>query len=489
MNQEKGSSSIWKIRGATLIVLFGLSGGSHVRAQTGPQTPPVTPGSTQAGDQEALKAAWEKKKKAAEEAARVFREAEADAKRKLSEHLTKGVYRDEGDDAIATAAQESEAAMKKMKELHDSMKIAEKESENARIAYEAAEKASNEAPIVKADDTPSPTQFPPANDPEPSGPGNTPEKTAAATCKDDALKAIVATLQNDSDILNKLFNLTSLKVALKVVRDGKASDITIEDALRGEAGKLAKEVESNEGNAEIQANLKALYEKHQKPYDAAILRDEIGKFKTGKYTQGGAPLAGRLFNGHTSAFLLLAANRADEKMRAKTDKLAITEVDVATVWAVEKIRAEAEKVDAGKYKIGSQLGNILNASTRVYHMLTFGDGGVASQERASRKSIEEAIRKSSKEVDTSVETAFHLAESGLTDCLKKAHGTCAQCAIDDFEAFHDKVLNDALASLLQSVSRAKTVQVNKDLSFMVNDKAVKFSFRDVRKPKEPGTGK
>lgn len=99
----------------------------------------------------------------------------------------------------------------------------------------------------------------------------------------------------------------------------------------------------------------------------------------------------RLKNDNASALVLFLS-----KQQNQNDKFSLSSSDAATIWAVEKLRSEAEKKDASKFKVGGPDGNQLNFSSRVFALLDFNrpkDLALKLNEKETRvsKAFEEAL--------------------------------------------------------------------------------------------------
>jgi hypothetical protein len=277
-------------------------------------------------------------------------------------------------------------------------------------------------------------------------------------CRDEALKGVVAKLQENPEVLNQLFNLASLKVALKATQDSpdKGKYNTFEQLTVAKISELDAAVKKLEGAGANNQALLDLYQRHGKIFDVKTLKTQSEKFKDAKYSQAnGTTYAKRLLNENASAFLLLTANdEAMKKRAAEKDATAITNLDVAAVWAVEKIRVAASQKN-NDYKIGGVKGNHLNLSTRVYRLL--GDAS------AEKDKIQSTIQATSKNLNDTVKTAFNGVKDTLRKCLLKATNDCANCADKGVGEFETGQLNDALMGLVETANTANDVQMDKDL--------------------------
>lgn len=277
------------------------------------------------------------------------------------------------------------------------------------------------------------------------------QSVSKTPCEDEALKKIVAELSSEPMVLGVLFDMASLKVAKKVLENNPKHK-TFEEYAKQRLGDMQSYVSNFKNTEESQKTLKKLYQEHGLKEDLELLDPLVVRSKNPCYYS----CQQRLLNTHSSAYLLLMSQQEKEK----SSTYGISEVDVAAVWAVEKIRSTAESQNKNAYKIGSVNGNLMNLSTRVARYL----GAIENGEKLSKDEIDLKIAAQSQDLENAVTHAYtDEIKKALEDCLKKANQNCDECATNKMTAFHGGLLKNSVNALLKEVNNAQTVQMSKAL--------------------------
>ncbi|EQC45411.1 hypothetical protein [Bacteriovorax sp. Seq25_V] len=168
-------------------------------------------------------------------------------------------------------------------------------------------------------------------------------------CSDSVNKEIKALLENDPDnILGRMFHVTSLKIAQKVIEENKnkrAIALTFEDHIAQN---------KNLYKSDKVSELLATYRKHGKILDAEFIDQNI-KNKNPSYYKS------RMTNENISAYLL-----AD--IYGNPTKSKFNEADAATAWLMGKVGENSP------FKAKTNGTNLLDMSVLVYRHLNLVKG-------------------------------------------------------------------------------------------------------------------
>jgi len=220
----------------------------------------------------------------------------------------------------------------------------------------------------------------------------TKDATQDATCppeqKSQALKAIAeSVIRKNPKILNDMFDLSALKMANQVAG---GSQNTLEDLIKQKEADIAKA--GQDSRSEI-----------QKIYEQYGMDNDLDKLDY--FTQNGKT---RLTNENASALLLLFSQNS-------SNPAGITEADAASVWAMEQVREATPHAD-----IGTEKGNWMNFSTRVY---LWANGGSDKKAKLSQSQMASRMDALNKEVDAELADAFKDLDPQIKKCLACQKGT------------------------------------------------------------------
>ncbi len=270
-----------------------------------------------------------------------------------------------------------------------------------------------------------------------------PEKKVEAprfNCSDNVNKEIKALLSNDSDnIIGKMFHLTSLKIAAKVMEDNKE--------MKAKALSFEGHIARNKGlyNTQKVSELLATYRKHGKLLDAEFIENNIQNKNPSYYKS-------RMTNENISAFLL-----ADIYGNPKESKF--NEADAATAWLMGKVGENSP------FQAKSNGTNLLDMSVLVYRNLNLVKGSRDESEARIKKLLDEegkALSLKFNNLKEVVENKFssQCSEFFASSCWKK-----------------DDAFNDQIAATFMSLGSELQgkIDIGNDLSGSIGGK-YKFDF-------------
>lgn len=271
-----------------------------------------------------------------------------------------------------------------------------------------------------------------------------------ASCEDQGLAKIYELLLKDkSNVLGSLFELTSMRLARRAL---ETDSDTLEQMARREVTDLEAKVEALKGSGEIQTGMKAIYETYGKKADIETINQDLtqsfGKAKEGCYWYK----AERLMNDHASSFVLAVTTSEKDS--------GLSDIDAATIWAVEKIRTTAAAKNPA-YRIGNAMGNLMNISTRTARYLGKIHGGKAS----GKEEIEKDIAAVQASLNGAIAEAYTKVKVALNECFKAKNANCTQCVTDAQSAFESKSMgfDKIQRGLLQAVSKSENLKMESGL--------------------------
>lgn len=301
--------------------------------------------------------------------------------------------------------------------------------------------------------------------------------SSANSCEDEALKAIHQfLLKDDSNALGHMFELASLRLAHRAADGAKT---TIEEKIKSDIEDGKVKLAEADADSSKQEEIRKIYEAYGKASDIKAVQADLDSFlKKGKDACYWCKNS-RLLNDHASAYILALS------IGEGAEASGLSEIDAATVWAVEKIRSQAAKANV-QYRLGQELGNLMNVSVRAARYLGRIAGGVA----LSPTEILAEIDKRMRDLAEVFAKATKSVEESLLQCLKERHKDCEDCVTKSMDAFKADTskLEDLQKSLLKSVTQeANTAKIKAlkgkigEVTFDLSDFARGTVPRDSRK--------
>ena len=268
--------------------------------------------------------------------------------------------------------------------------------------------------------------------------------TPAATCQDQVLEKLTSLIQKDSEgVLGMMFELTAMRLAKRALQDQDKNEepaTTMEEMVTHNIAVLKAKLKDTltSENIQIQIQVRAAYQQFGLQKDLDKINKSITDldldpidFRLNNPEKGvcyyDPGLSGRLRNDESSAFIMAVVIGESGTFNSTVDEPSrLTDIDAATVWAVERIRKAAEVKNEKEYKIGKANGNLMNVSTRVaFYLGTIDDG----RNIKTADKMEILIKEQIKKLKTSLERiAGELKSDGLNQCSKEAKLTdCVVC--------------------------------------------------------------
>lgn len=301
--------------------------------------------------------------------------------------------------------------------------------------------------------------------------------TAGKSCsdgvlsKDEALRKIHEfVLKDKGEVLAAMFELTAVRLAKRAAQQGAT---TVEDRAKADVALIEQRLQQLHGAEEIKNSVTQLYGAYQMPADAALIEAQLTSVKTqGKDACYFAKT--KRFNNLQSSAWILAVVAGEEGS-------GLSETDAATVWVVEKLRAEAEAAGKPGYALGKEYGNLLNVTTRAARYL----GRIAGGKKLDKDQLGEEILAREGEIAKAIGGAVEAVKKELADCLNKRRN-CTSCANAEVEAFMKELsdVNRLQSSLLQAVTKDGTAKMIEGLQGQMGE--VTFDFSNYVKSGEIG---
>ena len=301
----------------------------------------------------------------------------------------------------------------------------------------------------------------------------------ASPCEDKALSEIYKLLLADNNnVIGIMFELTAMRLAKRTLAQ-EPTYSTFEDLAVDSIKTLNAQVAKLDKDQNIQKSVLNVYETYGKKQDLKVVSDNWDDIK--KDAREARDRAAdacyfdktkRFNNSETSAFVMAAVLGEGGNLGGSTlvDPSKLTDIDAATLWMVERTRAEAETRDPEKYKIGSKNGNMLNVSTRVTRYLgRISDGRKELKTGEVQALIEKEQDKLTDLVksiyeDTKAEAKNNIKKE-LVACLNLANSSCADCTKGSLSKLETENLDiDRIQrGLLETVSKSDNLKISKDL--------------------------
>jgi hypothetical protein len=264
--------------------------------------------------------------------------------------------------------------------------------------------------------------------------------------KDQIMNAMVTgTLKQNPEALTDMFEVATLKMAYAMQKAG-AEKASLEASIN-------KLVHARAENGSIKANQKTKQE-ILSLYDTYGRADDRQKILTLANNSRYGNIKTRLTNDNASSLMLLLRKPADATLEP-TD---FTDVDVAAVWAVEKVRRFEEEIDnadarskgikpVSEFAIGKREGNLLNFSTKVYAL---ANPEAVGRKLASSQDFAADMSKWNEKIDAAINHAFADLTANQKACFlkdeKNADGKSCQLA-DGLGAGQMKSVREMIARL------------------------------------------
>ncbi len=201
-----------------------------------------------------------------------------------------------------------------------------------------------------------------------------PNAAYAINCEDNALRELTESLSVDqrSYILSLLFDRAALHMASAIHQEAKPSKTLEEKTLQIEAKLKASHPET------LLKQLNTSYAQYGIMADQSTIQ-QMSDEKLAFCSKTGSATSHRLKNEGASAVALLMSQEPGS---------AVTADDAATIWAVERLRAEKEKTDSS-YAMGSVRGNEMSVTAQVYAHLHSKD---PNETVRNREALEQGIK-------------------------------------------------------------------------------------------------
>ncbi len=305
-----------------------------------------------------------------------------------------------------------------------------------------------------------------------NGKGNV-ASDAVKACSDKAMQDVQALFQSDKyNMLARMFELTAMKLAERsLAQTPKAT--TLEELTHSKRKELQKAIDEEKGSGAFKDQVIGVYQKYQKSADVQKVNQDFDKFAKDNENACYWSKHTRLNNNDVSAYVLAVS--------ASEPQSDLTELDAATIWAVESARANAAKTHS-QYKIGSNDGNLLNMSTRVARYLGRIEGGRNAKDadslKAEIKKEEDQMQQAVEDIknDPAIRTAFEKC-AALQLKAENKDPTCVDCLkgkVDSFEK--DNITLEALKQgLLAVVSSSENAKMDQGLKMKVGTNTFDFS--------------
>lgn len=261
-------------------------------------------------------------------------------------------------------------------------------------------------------------------------------------CEDLVYKEIDNLLQNDNqNILGKLYQITSLKIAKQVVQNMGAKSYP-NASLESYITNQKKYYSAPEAKKVLD-----LYRNHGRLLDAKFIEDNI-------VTSGVSYHKSRLDNDKVSAFLL-----AD--VYSNPEKTAFNELDAATAWFMGRVSEKSP------FKAGSSGSNLMNMSVLVYRNINL----LAGSEEDSKSRIDRVLQ----EQELKLKELFSSLQKDVETKLAQQCGSYfdSPCWKGVTDVFSNKVAR-SFVKLGESIN---SLDIKPGLTGSINGK-YKFNFLD-----------
>ncbi len=294
---------------------------------------------------------------------------------------------------------------------------------------------------------------------------NTAPTTGPGSCEDVALKKIYDLMLHDqSNTVGIMFELTAMRLAKRSLEQMPKAT-TFEELTQGNIKALEKRLNGIQSSSEIQKQVKDIYETYGKKSDLSIISRDFNQMMKKNQNACYFSKHQRFQNDEASAYILAVS--VGEKDSGLSD------IDAATVWVVERARAEAEKTDPEHYAIGKDNGNLLNMSTRVSRYL----GRIEDGKNATPEVMVDLIAEEEKKLVGVLAGAYLQVKVALKACLLKETNNCEKCTVTRMESFEksNEDIDQIQRGLLSTVAKSDNLKIEKDLKGRMGDVVYDFS--------------
>jgi hypothetical protein len=257
-------------------------------------------------------------------------------------------------------------------------------------------------------------------------------------------------LRDKENVLSRMYNLTAMRLAARIQSQAPQAR-TLEELVKQTIPAMESSLQSIKTQPEVEKKLKDIYNRYgrlsQLESANQNLEGVINRVEKLYYYRKGT----RLMNPDVSSYIL-ATTLADPDS-------GLSDTDVATVWAMEKVRVAAERRDPA-FAIGKADGNLMNVSSLAAIPL----GSIKGIARYSPDKIQQKIATDEARISRVVASAYVTVKESLKKCLiedakKKNCATCADERLNTFEK-NQLALEEIKRSLLKRVGDLdeKTIQ-------------------------------
>lgn len=280
------------------------------------------------------------------------------------------------------------------------------------------------------------------------------------SCEDEALRTIFETVLKNKkgiDVLAEMFELTSLRLAKRAADGGKT---TVEDRLKADIQLVQSHLEDKPESKAIREAVGQIYTAYGLPGDSTYVQKQLNALAVRGKDACYFARNLRMNNAHTSAYVLAVA--VGEKDSG------LGEIDAATIFVVEKLRAAAGK----KYAYGTFNGNMMNATTRASRALGRIENGKSMTVEELKKDLQEREAK----LEEVFKAAAKEAEKGLQECIARETNNCATCVAERTEKWNKSNQNVAelKKGLLKAVAKSDRIKMIEGLEGKIGK--VTFNF-------------
>ncbi len=291
----------------------------------------------------------------------------------------------------------------------------------------------------------------------------TPQGVPDNICEDNAIKEINAlVLKDKNNILPMMFELTAMKLAKRALEQNPKAT-TFEELTRGNIDLINKQM-SKANDPSIQKEALRIYQSYGKNADLLMIQKDFHDLKKRSNDACYFDQEKRFTNTESAAYVLSVSMAEPQS--------GITEADAAAIWMAESLRKKGEAKDYRNYRIGGELGNLLNISTRVTRYL----GRILQAKNATAADIAKEITDQEAKLKKVFKDASDKVEASLRACYAS---NCANCSVDDrVKSFKEKNVEDLQVmqkGLLSNVNQADNLELEKGLKAKLNGVTFDFS--------------
>ncbi|MBC7397960.1 MAG: hypothetical protein H7333_11000, partial [Bdellovibrionales bacterium] len=284
-------------------------------------------------------------------------------------------------------------------------------------------------------------------------------------CEDAALKKIYDLMLHDqANTLGIMFELTAMRLAKRSLEQMPKAT-TFEELTRGNIKTLEKRLNGIKSSVEMQKQVKEIYETYGKKNDLKLISKDLNQMMKRNHDACYFSKNQRFQNDEASSYILaVSVGEKDSE---------VSDIDAATVWVVERARAEAEKTDPEHYALGKENGNLLNISTRVSRYL----GRIEDGKNATADVMADLIQTEEKKLVSVLAGAYLQVKTSLKTCLLQETNNCEKCTLTRLDNFEKEKggIDQIQRGLLSSVAKSDNLKMEQDLKGKMGDVVYDFS--------------